>query len=399
MASLPNTIGPYHRQSVISILNYFYEGRLDIKSDHCIETLLLSSRLGLFGLTETIYRYIIFKLKSETALDYLSQFIKITDFDINSCTQLKIIQERCLSIIDKYGISAILRPALYKCDSRILTWIVARDSLRINEWTLFTALLQWANNRCELTNTVLCMHSFRSLLGPVFDRIRFPLMKIPELVTVNRSGLALKRSEYELILSYLLDNPKPAIPFPITPRSPLGMVAERFKSSKMVMVTSYPQEVHQIDLIVDQQVRFIGIGIFTPNFHHLSIGKTLINLQLWYVAGSERIFSVTRRLIHGSLSHQSIYQIILSSCIHLLPKIRYSLIMILKHNNWRNNSKELTAISGVGGSNNIQVVVDERNTINWKIKNPRFHIQPYHNNINGSSIKKGQFHSFIFDCN
>uniref|UniRef100_T1KL47 Uncharacterized protein n=1 Tax=Tetranychus urticae TaxID=32264 RepID=T1KL47_TETUR len=152
-------------------------------------TLLLSSRLGLFGLTET-------------------------DADINSCTQLKIIREKCLSVIDKYGISAILRPPLYKCGS--------------------------------------------SLLGPVFDRIRFPLMKIPELVTVNRSDLALNKSEYELILSYLLDNPKPPIHFPITPRSPSGMVAERSKSSKMVMFTSYPQE---FDLEIDYsplKVSFTG---------------------------------------------------------------------------------------------------------------------------------------------
>ncbi|XP_053207133.1 uncharacterized protein LOC128391301 isoform X1 [Panonychus citri] len=225
-------------------------------------------------------------------------------------------------------------------------------------------------------------------------------MKVPELVTINRSGLALLQSEYELILSWLLDNPKPSIPFPINPRASLGFSLERFKSSKMIMVTSCPQEIHQIDLIVDTKVRLIGVGIFTPNFQHLSIGKTIINLQLWHVAGGERIFSITRRLIHGSLCDQSIYQIILSSCIHLLPRIRYSLIMILRHNNWRTHAKELTVISGINGCGSINVPIgDTRQSVNWKIKNPRARIEPYANFKNGSSVKKGQFQSFIFDCN
>lgn len=390
-------LGNFSREAVITWLRFVYNERVVITSETFIEVSLLASRYECEELNKLCHQLATNKITWKNALSFLNQYLNLEPFDeISRYPVLTFIKEQCLTVIDKFGITAILRPSLFRCDNKTINEFLKRDTFRVHEWTLFTALLLWVDNKCRDGNIALTRNSLRSLLGDAFYQIRFPLMRINELVAINDSKLALTKKEFNDILSFLLDFPKPCLPFPTQLRQNIGHYVDRFSSTKMVKISSYPQEIHQVDITVDRKIRFVGVGIFLPTFHHLSIGRSVISFQLWNTNRRERVAVINRRMIHGSMADQDIYPIVFTSCVYLEPNTRYSLMLVMRYTNWRANYKELVVISGSVSSSTLIATNDNRR-VKFKIRSTDRRLDTFYNIKNGSNSKSGQFPRLFYD--
>ena len=385
------------REAVITWLRHIYNKKVIITSETFIQVSLIANRYQCDELMQTCHKLTFEKINWKNALFFLNQYLKLSPTnEINQYKHLSIIKEHCLTTIDKYGIIAILRPSLFRCDNKTICEFIKRDSLRVHEWTLFTVLLLWVQNKCRDDNVILSKNTFRNFLGDAFYQIRFPLMRVNELVTINDSGLALTNKEYNDILSFLLDIPRPVIPFSNHLRENIGQYVDRFSSIKMIKISSYPQEIHQIDISVNRKIRFIGVGIFLPKFNHLSIGRNIIIFQLWDNKKKERILTINRRMIHGTMVDRNIYPLVFTSCIYLEPGVRYGLLLGLRYTNWRANYRELVVTSGKLASSTL-IAKNGRQEVKFKIKTSNHRLEPFYNIKNGSNSKSGQFPRLFYD--
>lgn len=414
-----------NREAILLWLKYIYHQEvLDLSVQDCltlVQLLALSCRYSLPELGKFVFTFINKHLNYQNALEYYNHFRFITEKQINDYPLISRVHDDCLQVIDRYGIVALLQPALNDLDSNQLSNLIKRDTLRVVEWTLFATLMQWAQVKCRRNNQIMCICTVRNLLGINLQLIRFPLMRIGELYSIKLCGLVLQDDEYEDILSAIVDNNSSqlitsdnsannannnrnqsqsgSLIFSSQPRSDLGWFIRRFESSKLTTISSFPYEVHQIDLMVNQRIRLVAVGIFAPNFIHSTTCKSYVNLQIWNCNINERIIDVHRRVIHGFTTHPNIYRIVLTSCLYLLPKVRYSIVLIMRHANLQVNHAlfPVCVVSGFKGKSSVKIKIDGQKSLLCKFKPVRRRLDAFSHIQNGSNHKRGQFPEIIFD--
>ena len=103
--------------------------------------------------------------------------------------------------------------------SDTLSAVLDRDSLRIKEAKLFSAVLRWSEAECLRQNLPPgSTENKRSVLGRVLRQIRFPLMTIEEFAQgPAQSGILTDRECVSLFLHFTV-NPKPPVAFLDVPR-------------------------------------------------------------------------------------------------------------------------------------------------------------------------------------
>lgn len=399
-------LGQYlDRSTILLWLQYLYNHNMDLSGQEpstMVQLLALSCRYAVTELADLVCHLIMRRLNYRTALEFYSNFTFITSNQISDYVHINRVYDRCLSTIDRYGIVALLQPSLNDCNATLLSSIIRRDTLRVVEWTLFATLMHWAEVKCRQRNLSLSLWNIRQHLGDNLYLIRFPLMRITELYSIKLSGLVLQEEEYENILNTILDRPwsgevNPRSIFSSKPRSALGWFIERFKTTKLVAISSFPWEIHQIDLIVNQRIRLIGVGIFAPSFLHLNTCKSFINLQIWNSDIDERVIDVHRRVVHGFTTSRNVYRIVFTSCVYLCPNVRYSLVLVIRHTNLQVSHRELFVVSGCKGKSGITVEVDGQRSLFCKIKPVKKRLDTFLRAQNGSSHRRGQFPEIIFD--
>ena len=100
-----------------------------------------------------------------------------------------------------------------------LSAVLDRDSLRIKEAKLFSAVLRWSEAECLRQNLPSgSAENKRSVLGRVLRQIRFPLMTVEEFAQgPAQSGILTDRECVSLFLHFTV-NPKPPVAFMDVPR-------------------------------------------------------------------------------------------------------------------------------------------------------------------------------------
>lgn len=124
----------------------------------------------------------------------------------------------CLDTIDKSTAEALAAEGFVDVDHETLCAVLERDTLRIREVKLFTALLRWAEAECTRTGRPVVAEQQRAVLGRALFLVRFPLMSIEEFALgPAQSGVLTDRELVSLFL-YFTVNPKPPVGFPDVPR-------------------------------------------------------------------------------------------------------------------------------------------------------------------------------------
>lgn len=143
----------------------------------------------------------------------------------------------------------------------------SRDTLRIREAKIFSAVLRWSEAECIRRQLPVTPTNQRTALGRAFNAIRFPLMSVEEFAMgPAQSGLLDDREIVQLFL-YFTVNPKPNVGFLDTPRCCM--------TGKELTVTRFPQTesrwgysgtTDRIRFTVDQRIFVVGFGLYGSYF-------------------------------------------------------------------------------------------------------------------------------------
>lgn len=142
-----------------------------------------------------------------------------------------------------------------------------RDTLRIREAKIFSAVLRWSEAECIRRQLPVTPNNQRMVLGRAFHAIRFPLMSVEEFAMgPAQSGLLDDREIVQLFL-YFTVNPKPNVGFLDTPRCCMTgkeLTVNRFSQTESRW--GYSGTTDRIRFTVDQRIFVVGFGLYGSYF-------------------------------------------------------------------------------------------------------------------------------------
>lgn len=142
-----------------------------------------------------------------------------------------------------------------------------RDTLRIREAKIFSAVLRWSEAECIRRQLPVTPGHQRMVLGRAFNAIRFPLMSVEEFAMgPAQSGLLDDREIVQLFL-YFTVNPKPNVGFLDTPRCCMTgkeLTVNRFPQTESRW--GYSGTTDRIRFTVDQRIFIVGFGLYGSYF-------------------------------------------------------------------------------------------------------------------------------------
>ena len=196
--------------SFLALLRFLYSDEVQIGPETVMTTLYTAKKYAVPALEKHCVDF----LKRHLCAD--NAFMLLTQARLFDEPQLAAL---CLETIDKSTPEALSAEGFIDIDIDTLSAVLDRDSLRIKEAKLFSAVLKWSEAECLRQNIPSgTAENKRSVLGRVLRQIRFPLMTVEEFAQgPAQSGILTDRECVSLFLHFTV-NPKPPVAFMDVPR-------------------------------------------------------------------------------------------------------------------------------------------------------------------------------------
>ena len=158
-----------HPASFLSIMRYVYSQEIVLEKDHLVETLVFAKKYDLTRFIEELVT------KNHLTEEILGQNIwSLLEFAYEENEDE--IWHQAASFFDKHCEGFIRDNSFLYLDVDILTCLIQRPSLNVNEISLFYSTTLWAGKQCEEERVEPTAESIRSKMQPFIYHIRFPLM-------------------------------------------------------------------------------------------------------------------------------------------------------------------------------------------------------------------------------
>ena len=195
-----------------ALLTYIYTDDIVIDAGTVLTTLYAAKKYDMPALERSCVEFLKCNLSSDDAFMLLTQ---ARLFDEHQLAAL------CMETIDRSPAEAMVADGFTDVSIDTLCTVLKRDTLAIQEGTLFSAVCRWAEAACFRQGMSPTVENRKSVLQGALHLIRFPLMTLDEFaVGAAQSGLLEDREVVELFLHFTL-NPKPSVRFPDIPRCSL----------------------------------------------------------------------------------------------------------------------------------------------------------------------------------
>lgn len=147
------------------LLEYIYSDRADLTVDNVTSVLYLSKKYLLTNLYQHAVQFLVQLINASTVL----QILPMSEL-------FEELQERCLEVFDKNAKKLLASKEFLQLSSYLVGRILSRDTLEIDEMTVFKHAVEWAKERIRDQWKVPTPTSVRTTLGNMLYLIRFPTM-------------------------------------------------------------------------------------------------------------------------------------------------------------------------------------------------------------------------------
>ncbi|KPJ04470.1 BTB/POZ domain-containing protein 2 [Papilio xuthus] len=264
----------------LHLLKFLYSDEVRIGPESVMTTLYTAKKYAVAALEEHCVDF----LKSNLGTD--NAFLLLTQARLFDEPQLAAL---CLEMIDKNTVDALNAEGFTDIDQDTLNAVLERDTLRIREAKIFSAVLRWSEAECIRRQLPVTPGHQRAVLGRAFNAIRFPLMSVEEFAMgPAQSGLLDDREIVQLFL-YFTVNPKPNVGFLDTPRC--CMTGKEITVSRFPQTESrwgYSGTSDRIRFTVNQRIFVVGFGLYGSYFGptEYEVHLQVIHLATKKVCGS-----------------------------------------------------------------------------------------------------------------
>ncbi|XP_077374774.1 BTB/POZ domain-containing protein 1-like isoform X2 [Festucalex cinctus] len=160
----------------LSLLRFLYSDDVHISPGTAMSTLNTAKKYAVPALAAHCVEFVSKHLKADNAFMLLTQARLFDDPQIASL---------CLDTIDKSTAEAVNAEGFTDIDLDTLCAVLERDTLNIRENRLFGAVVHWAEAECSRQQLPATSENKQKVLGKALPLIRFPLMSVEKLPTVN----------------------------------------------------------------------------------------------------------------------------------------------------------------------------------------------------------------------
>lgn len=156
----------------LSLLRFMYMDEIVFELKYLYDVLALSKKYMVEGITGPLTSGNEFRLLAqEKVWSFLMYGIFHSERDLI---------KRCWKYIDEECETAVTQDDFFDLDDRMLEELLDRDSLRVDEITLFNACVKWSGKECARQRISSSAKNRRSVMDPFIRKIRFPLMSATE---------------------------------------------------------------------------------------------------------------------------------------------------------------------------------------------------------------------------
>ncbi|KAI5651661.1 PHR domain-containing protein [Phthorimaea operculella] len=351
----------------LHLLKFLYSDEVRIGPESVMTTLYTAKKYAVAALEEHCVDF----LKSNLGTD--NAFLLLTQARLFDEPQLAAL---CLEMIDKNTADALNAEGFTDIDQDTLNAVLERDTLRIREAKIFSAVLRWSEAECIRRQLPVTPTNQRTVLGRAFNAIRFPLMSVEEFAMgPAQSGLLDDREIVQLFL-YFTVNPKPNVGFLDTPRCCMTgkeLTVNRFPQTESRW--GYSGTTDRIRFTVDQRIFVVGFGLYGSYFGptEYEVHLQIIHLATKKVCGS----NTTTFCCDGT---DDTFRAMFKEPVEILPNTSYIASAKLKGTDSYYGTKGLRRVT-VDCNNGEKVV---------------FQFSYAAGNNNGTSVEDGQIPAIIF---
>ena len=252
---------------LVEFLRYIYCDELTLNENNVKGVLDLSKKYMMPPLADKCWQFLLSNMYPTNVFSVLS----VAEF-----YDEEKVMNLCWKMIDGQT-EAVLRQRI---ERRHLEAMISRDTLKIEEETLFTAVDKWATRECEENGLTSDGEKKRTVLGEqIIKAIRFPVMDQYYFNSVVTSSGILSAEEVSLLQKYFektLDDP---IRFPEHSRlSDDFQRRHRFRELGRAL-TYYHGLKDSLDFEVTHPIKLHGIRLFGAKNSNYSVKLELINVE------------------------------------------------------------------------------------------------------------------------
>ncbi len=303
--------------SFLALLKFLYSDEVQIDPETVMTTLYTAKKYAVPALEKHCVDF----LKKHLCAD--NAFMLLTQARLFDEPQLAAL---CLETIDKNTPEALGAEGFTDIDINTLSAVLDRDSLRIKEARLFTAVLKWAEAECVRQGLQLSPENKRAVLGRVLGQIRFPLMTVEEFAQgPAQSGILTDRECVSLFLHFTV-NPKPPVAFLDVPRC--SMTGKEQTVGRYQQIESrwgYSGMSDKIRFIVDKRIYVVGFGLY-GSIHGPC--EYQVTIQIIHT-GSERLLG-SNEVSFTSDGTNCTFRVMFKEPIEIAPNANYTASATLK---------------------------------------------------------------------
>ncbi|XP_059081623.1 BTB/POZ domain-containing protein 1-like isoform X2 [Tigriopus californicus] len=303
--------------SFLALLRFIYSDEVQIGPETVMTTLYTAKKYAVPALEKHCVDFLKHNLSADNA------FMLLTQARLFDEPQLATM---CLETIDKCTPEALNAEGFIDIDVDTLSSVLDRDSLRVKEARLFTAVLKWSEAECLRQGLSVNPSNQRTVLGPLLQKVRFPLMTVEEFAQgPGQSGILTDHESVTLFL-YFTVNPKPPVKFLDVPRCSMsGKEQTVCRFQQIECRWGYSGSSDKIRFIVDRRIFVVGFGLY-GSIHNPTEYQTTIQI---FHTGSGRLLGSNESSFLSDGTN-STFRVMFKEPIEILPNTNYTANAMLK---------------------------------------------------------------------
>ena len=243
--------------SLLELFRYMYSDELNLSGSNVMGVLYLAKKYMVPSLAEKCLKYLQDNLDPLNVFSILPSAQKYEE---------KTLVDQCWEVINTQTEEALKSECFETIERSLLTAVVKRDNLNIEEIELFKAVESWATKECERQGLAADGEAKKGILGEeLIKAIRFPIMDEKDFASVVLDSNILTKEEIVSVLKLRNSVPSPPKEFSKTKRS--GSDGGLQRCCRFNTLSSYrlqygPSTVQYIAFSVDKDIKLIGVCFF-----------------------------------------------------------------------------------------------------------------------------------------
>ncbi|GAB0087222.1 hypothetical protein DMENIID0001_015060 [Sergentomyia squamirostris] len=177
----------------MDFLNYCYTGRIICNADKVMDILKLGYRFNMRNLVKICELKAIDMLNEKTCMEFYRNSDFLPKDSALKMNILHFIARNFRKVIEDDSMMSIFKD-LPLSDFKEIQNCMQKNTSGSVEFLLFDVLMEWAKNSCEKAEIECSSENLRKSLGEVFEKIRFQLFEIGQLLEIA--------AKYPGLLSY-----------------------------------------------------------------------------------------------------------------------------------------------------------------------------------------------------